>query len=43
MGEEKIKTKKKVNDPSMPREKEQNKLNKVKLEIMTLWTYLRCL
>lgn len=25
---------------SMPKEKEQNKANKVKLEIMSLWTYL---
>lgn len=34
--------KKKSNDSSMsmPREKELNKVNKVKLEILSLWTYL---
>lgn len=33
---------KKSNDSSMsmPREKELNKVNKVKLEILSLWTYL---
>lgn len=41
-GRKRQKLKKKSNDPSMsmPKEKEQNKANKVKLEIMSLWTYL---